>query len=134
MSGEHVFGLGENIFYEGLRDDAQGDFAVDAAEGEVIDLIAEGRNVGALGGIDFHCENVVAVEINVRRKFKREGREATLVFAQAHAVQPDGGGGHHAFKVDEDTLAARGGGQAEAAAIDGDELIGFFVDAVPGFA
>ena len=67
MVGEYVLGLGKDIFNEGGRDDAQGDFAVDAAEGKVVDLIAEGRNVGALGGIDFHGQNVFAVEVDMRR-------------------------------------------------------------------
>jgi hypothetical protein len=70
----------------------------------------------------------------VAAELKGKGREASLVFAQEHAVQPDSGGGHHPFKVDEDALAAGGGGQAEMAAIDGDELIGFFVEAVPRHA
>ena len=65
-------------------------------------------------------------------EFEGEGREAALVFAEARAVDPDRGGGHYAFEVDEDALAARFGGQLEAAAIDRDELIGFLVEAVPG--
>src|ERR1035437_1538183 len=108
--GENVFGLGKNIINGGLRDDTQRYFSVDAAEGEVVDQIAEGRDVRALSGIDFHYENVVAVEVNVAGEFKGEGGIAALVFTQAHAIEPDGGGGHHSFKVDEDTLAAGGGG------------------------
>src|ERR1035438_2442697 len=134
MIRENVFRLRKDVLNEGLRDDSQKNFAIDAAEGEVVDLVTEGRNVVAFGGIDFHCENVVAVEVNMRREFKRERRVASLVFTQTHAVEPDGGGGHHSFKVDEDTLVAGGGGQAEAAAINGDELVGFLVEAVPRHA
>ncbi len=52
MRREHVLGLSKNVLDEGGSDDAQGDFAIDAAKCEVIDLVAEGRNIGALGGID----------------------------------------------------------------------------------
>jgi hypothetical protein len=68
----------------------------------------------------------------MRRQFKRERRKAALVFAQAYTVEPDGGGGHHSLEVHKDAAAARTGGQAEAAAIDGDKLVGFLVEAVPG--
>ena len=52
MCAENVFGLGEDIFDEGAGNDAEGNFTVDAAECEVIDLMAEGRDIGALGGVD----------------------------------------------------------------------------------
>ncbi len=70
----------------------------------------------------------------MRRELKGKGRKSALVLAQADAVEPDRGGGHDAFKVDKDTPAAGFGGQAEAAAIDGDKLVGLLVEAVPGLA
>jgi len=68
----------------------------------------------------------------VRGEFEGEGREAALVLAERGAVDPDGGGGHGAFEVDEDALAARGGWGFESAAIGRDELVGFVVEVVPG--
>ena len=47
------------------------------------------------------------------------------------AVDPDSGGGHHAFEVDEDALASRFRRKLEAAAIERDELVGLLVEAVP---
>src|SRR5881396_3992094 len=47
MRGENVFGLGENVFNERAGDDSQGNFAIDAAESEVVDLMAERRDVRA---------------------------------------------------------------------------------------
>ncbi len=61
-----------------------------------------------------------------------EGSEAAFVFAEGDAVDPDGGGGHGAFEVDEDAVAFCGGGRFEAAAIGGDELVDLVVEAVPG--
>ena len=58
MVGQHVFGLGEDILDERRRNDAQRDFAVDAAEGQVVDLIAERRNVRPLAGIKIHRQHV----------------------------------------------------------------------------
>ena len=132
MRAKDVFRLGENIFDEAGRNDAEGDFAIDAAEGEVVNLIAEGRDVRPLGGVQFNGENVFAGKIEVRSEFERKGSVAAFVFAEADAVDPDGGGGHGAFKVHKDAAATRFRGQREAAAIDGDEFVGFFVEAVPG--
>ena len=109
MRGQNVFGLGENIFDEGGGNDAQGDFAIDSTEGEVVDLVAEGRDVWPLGGIQINGENIFAGKIEVRSQFERKGSVAAFVLAEADAVDPDRGGGHGAFEVDEDAAAARFG-------------------------
>ena len=134
MSRQHVFGLGEYIFNKGRGNDAQRNFAVDSAEGQVVDLIAERRNVGTLAGIDIHHQHVLAVEIDVRREVERERRVSALVFAQARAVDPHGRSGHGAFEIHEHTLAAGFGRKLETAAVAGDELVSLFVEAVPGQA
>ncbi len=134
MRAENVFRLGEDVFDESAGDDAQRNLAIDAAESQVVDLVAERRNIGPLGGVHLHGQHVLSVEIDMRREVEGEGRVAALVFAEAHAVDPDGGGGHHAFKIHENALAVRFRRQLEAAAIDGDELIGLVVEAVPGQA
>ena len=54
MRAQDILGLRENIFDVSCRDDAQCDFAIDPAEGEVVNLIAEGRDIGALRRIHIH--------------------------------------------------------------------------------
>ena len=111
--------------------DAQRNFAVDAAEGEIVDLVAERRNVGAFGGIDIDGEHIFSVEIEMRGQVEGERSVAAFVFAELGAVDPDSGGGHHAFKVDEDMFASGLRGQLEMAAVNRDELVSLLVEAVP---
>ena len=134
MIGQHVFGLGKNILNKCRGNDAKRNFAVNAAEGQVVDLIAEGRNVRPFAGIEIHRQHVLAVKIEVRSKVKRERRVSALVLAQPLAVDPYRGSGHGPFEIHEDALAPGLGWKLEAAAVAGDELIAFFVKAVPGQA
>jgi len=78
---EDVFGTGEDVVEVRLRDDAEGNLAVDAAEGEVVDLVAEGRDVGALGGVALDRENVAAGGVEEAGELEREGRVAAAIFA-----------------------------------------------------
>src|SRR5450755_2012691 len=96
--------------------------------------MAEGRNVRPLGRIHIHRQQVFTSEINMRREVKGERRVASLVLAQPLSVDPHGGSGHDAFKVHEDAVAARLGRKLGPAAVTGDELVAFFVKAVPGQA
>src|SRR5882724_184110 len=131
---QHIFGFGEDILKERRRNNKQRNFAVNAAEGQVVDLMAERRNVRSLAGIDIHRQQVLSVEIEVRCKVKGKRRVATLVFAQLLAVDPNGGGGHDAFEVHEDAATPCLGRKLKAAAVAGDEFIALFVKAVPGQA
>jgi hypothetical protein len=54
--------------------------------------------------------------------------------AEPHDTDPDRGGGHDTLEVDENVAASRFGRQFEAPAVNGDKLIGFVVEAVPGQA
>src|SRR5271170_5916026 len=123
-AAEDVFRLCEDVLDEGLGDDAQRDFAIDAAEGEIVDLVAEGRDVGSLAGVEIDGQQVVSVEVDVRSELEGEWRVAAFVFAELSSVDPDGRGGHGAFKVDEDTFAFGLGGELEASAVDGDKFVG----------
>ena len=120
-----------DVLEEDLRDDAEGDLAVDAAEGEVVDLVAEGRDVGALGRVDVEREYVVARGIEVVGELEGKGRVAAAILAEFVAVEVDGGGGHDAFEVDEDALAGGGVGDFQLAAVGGDELVVLVLKAVP---
>src|SRR5207302_4972173 len=128
---EHIFRMGEDGLDERGGDNTQRDFAINAAEGEVVDFISKGRNVGALSGIDVDGEDVLSVEIEVRSQIEGKGRVSALVFAEACAVDPNGGSGHHAFEIDEHVLAFGRGRKFEAAAVKGDELIRLLIKAVP---
>src|SRR3974390_2130111 len=129
---KRVFGLGEDIFDESAGDDAQGDFAVDAAEGQVVNLVSERRNVGTFARIDIDSQNIFAVEIEMRGEIKGEWSIATFVFAETNTVNPHGRGGHDPFKIHEDVFAFGFRGQAETSAIERDELVRLVVKAVPG--
>src|ERR1700730_693571 len=131
MLGQYILRLGENILNENRRHDAKRDFAINAAEGQVVDLVAERRDVRPFAGINIHDEYVLPVEIDVRRKVKRERRVAALVLSQAGAVDPHRGSGHDAFKIHEDATAAGLGRKFEAPPVAGDELVGLLVKAVP---
>src|SRR5262249_18476635 len=132
LAAENVLGLGENVFDEGAGNDAEPDFAIDAAEGQVVDLVAERRDVGALGGVEIDGENIFTGKVDVRGEMEGERRVAAFVFAELGAVDPDGGGGHGAFEIDEDVFAARFGGELEFAAVERDEFVALVIETVPG--
>ena len=134
MVGKHILGLGEDIFEKCGRNDAQRNFAINAAEGQIVDLIAEGWNVGALGGIDLDRQHVLAVEIEMGCQLEGKRRVPALVLAEACAVEPHRGSGHHAFKVHKHALPAGFGWKLEMAPVDGNEFVVLIVEAVPGQA
>ena len=134
MRRQHIFRLGKNILDKGRRNDAKRDFAVDAAKSQVVDLVAERRDVRTLGRVNIHGQHVLSVEIHVRGQVKRKRRVPALVLSQARAVDPYRGSGHDAFKIHEDAMAAGFGRKFEAPAIAGDELVVLFVETVPGQA
>ncbi len=65
---------------------------------------------------------------------KEKGVYPPLYSPTIHAVDPDRGGGHDPFEIDEHVLAASLGGQFETAPIDRHEFVGLVVKAVPGQA
>ncbi len=54
IAAEDIFGLGEDVVDVDLGNDAKRDFAIDSAEGQVVDFVAEGRDVFAFGGVQLH--------------------------------------------------------------------------------
>src|SRR5215475_9526726 len=49
MRAEHVFRLREDVFDERPRHDAKRNFPIDPAEGQVVNFVSKGRDVGTLG-------------------------------------------------------------------------------------
>jgi len=72
MRGQHVFRPGENILDKGRGHDAKRNFAVNAAEGQVVNLITERGNIRPLAGVNIHDECVLPVEIDVRCEIERK--------------------------------------------------------------
>ncbi len=87
--GEHVLRPHEDVLDKRRWYYAERDLAVDAAERKIVNLVSKGWNIGALRGIDIHGEHILAVEVEVGRQFKREGRVSTFVFSEALSVDPD---------------------------------------------
>src|ERR1022692_30765 len=105
IRGEDIFRLGEDVFDESGGNDTQSNFAVDATEGEVVNLMPERRNVRAFGRVNLNGEHVVGVKVEMRRQFKRKRCVSSLVFAEANSIQPNRGSRHYPFEVDEDMPA-----------------------------
>ena len=131
---EHILRHREDVVDVRTRNYPQPYLAVNAAEGEVIDLVAKWRNVGPLGRVDIDGKKVVAIEVHVRSEFERKRRVAAFVFAKILAVDPNSRGRHNAFEVHEDALALGLRRQFERTAVEGHELVRLFVEAVPGLA
>src|SRR5579885_3293819 len=120
MRSKDILRLGKDVFDKAGRNNAERDFAIDATEGEVVDLVAERRSVWTLGGIE------------VRRQLERKWSIAAFVFTKANTIDPYSGCGHDAFKIDKNAAAASFSGQFEFAAINRDKFVGFVIKAVPG--
>src|ERR1700722_2617860 len=88
----HILWRREDVLQKGLRHDAQRDLAIDAAEGQIVNLVAEGRDVWALSGIHLHRQHVIAawVELWPCSQLEGERRVTALVLAELVAVEPDG--------------------------------------------
>src|SRR5689334_20423396 len=65
--GENVPWLHKDVLDVRRGHKPQMHIAIDAAEGEVIDLASKWRNVGPLGRVELHGKHVVSFPIDVRR-------------------------------------------------------------------
>src|SRR6516164_2696967 len=88
-------------------------------------------NVGAFGRVDINGQNVFTIEIDVGSQLEREGRVATPVFTKPHAVNPNRGGSHHAFKISKDMAPTCFRRKFETATVEGHKLVRLIVEAVP---
>ena len=128
---ENIFGPHKNVFDKCRWNYAQSDFAIDATEREIVDLISKWWNVGTLRGVDIDGQQVFPIKVDVWSQIEREWGVATFVFSETRAVNPDGGCGHHAFEIDEDVLATRFWRELEAAAVERHKLVRLLVKAMP---
>ena len=126
--------LGVHVLDERRWNDSQLDVAVDAAEGQVVDPVPERRNVGTLGRIQYHCDHVAAIVLQMLRQLEAERRVAALVLLELVPVDRNGGGSHGSAEIQEDSFSLPRGHGPEVAAVGGDELEVRLVEAVPGQA
>ena len=131
--GQHIAWVGK-VVDPGFRHDAQCDLAVNAAEGHVVNLVPERRNIGALRRIELHAQHVLPIEVEVRCQLEREWRVPALVLAQRHSVDPHRGGGHCAFEIDKNALPPGSNRQPEAPPVRGNKFVVLIVEAVPWHA
>src|SRR4030095_16339490 len=66
LAGKNVLRLRENIFNKCRGHHAQRNFAINATEGQIVDLITKGRNIGPFARIQVNDKDILAVEIEVR--------------------------------------------------------------------
>ena len=101
----HIRRRYEHVLEVNGRHDAQGDFSVDAAIGQIVDAAAKGGRVRPFGRIHRDGDLVFAVKADKIRDLHAECRIAALVLPRGYAVDKNAGKIHHAFKVEEEALS-----------------------------
>src|SRR5579863_6496277 len=118
LPAHHVLWFRKDILNKRARHDAQGDFAINSAERQVVDLVAEGGNISAFRRINVDSQHIFTVEVDVWRQVEGKRRVPTLIFSELLTIDPDGRSRHHAFKIDEHMLSLRLRRQLESSSID----------------
>ena len=85
------FGLDEHVPQVGGLLDVQADGAVDAAEGQVVDLPAEGRDVQVFAAVAAHGYHILLAEAQGAGQVHGEGGVAAAMVEQPAPVAEDGG-------------------------------------------
>src|ERR1700682_2255061 len=67
---KYVLGPGKYILDKRGGNNAKRYFAVNAAKSEIVDFVTEGRNVGALTGVDIDRQDVLALKVEVSSEFE----------------------------------------------------------------
>src|SRR5215469_8535112 len=70
VSAQNLFRPDKNIFDEAFRHDPERYLAVNAAKGEIVDLVAEGGDIRALRRVHIHGQNVFPIPSDMRRELK----------------------------------------------------------------
>jgi len=94
-----------NILDKCLRNHAKLDITVDPTERQIVDVAAERRDVVALPRIQFHRQQIVPAEVEMRREFERERGIPAFVFGKLVAIDRHRRGGHRAGEIHEHPLA-----------------------------
>src|SRR5664279_505730 len=89
ITAHRVFGLSEDVIDVSGWNDPKSNFSIETAEGHVVDLIAKGWNIRALGGVNLHDQNILGVLVQMLGQFKRKGSEPAPVVTEMNAVDPD---------------------------------------------
>src|SRR6266852_7747291 len=129
--GKHILRPGKYVLNEASWDNSKRNFPVDAAEGQIIDLVTERRNIGPFRGIHRDRENIVSVPIQVGREFERKWSVSPFVLSQLMSIDPHRRSGHDAFEIHENVLALRLRGNFEMPAIGRNELVRRLIKAMP---
>ena len=123
--------LGIDVFDKGLRHYAKLHAAVDAAEGQVVDVLTERRDVFALGRIQRHRDHIVSAVFQVRRDLETEGCVAALVLVELVPIHGYRGCGHRTAEIEEDALALPFRQPTKVAPVSGDVLKACLIETVP---
>ena len=132
-AAEHVHRAYLQVLYKSTGHDTNRCFAIDSTVREVVDLVTEWGNFREFMRIDLYAQYILMRPIESFGEFEGKWREASKVFTQQCAIEPDPRCGGCTFEVDEDSLVLMLGRQCEMTAVGGDELIARLVDAVPGY-
>src|SRR4030081_1927371 len=131
MCAENIFGSDEDVFNKGRWNYTQENFAVDASKRQIVDFIAERRNIRPLIGVKSDRQDIFTGKVEVGRQLKEKWRVSPPILSNAGAVDPNGGGRHRSFEVDEHSLTASFLWKLEMPAISGNELVSLLVETVP---
>ena len=107
------------------------DLAINPAKGQIVDLVAEGRNIVTLGRVHMHSENIVPSPIHMLRQLKGERSITTLVLAELLPVDPYRRSRHRPFEIDKNPLTSLRTWQLEMPAVRRNELILLIIEGVP---
>src|SRR3979411_279952 len=75
FAAQNVLGSGEYVVEVDRGNDPQSDFAIDAAEGQIVDFVAKGRDIGAFRRVELYHEEVIAIRPKVTGQLKGKWRE-----------------------------------------------------------
>jgi hypothetical protein len=60
---KYILWLHKDVFNKRGGNNAQGNLAINATEGEIVNLVTEWRNICPFSGVNADCENIFAIKI-----------------------------------------------------------------------
>ena len=131
ICAQHIFGPGKNIFDERGGNNPNGNLAINAAKGQIVNLKPKGRRYPDVRWNPRRQPASSRRQNQCAPSFQRKRSVPALIFTKPHAVDPYGRGGHDAFEVHKHATALHLWRQFEAATINGNEFVALFIKAVP---